>query len=227
MDAVAAFLRSSTKSATWHNIGDTVAGCVIENPTVSQATDFKTKEPKTWKDGNPIMQLVIRLQTDIRDPEDPDDDGVRSLFVEESTNRKRALVAAIAEAGAKSIEPGAYLECTFYGEGEASAPGLSKPKLYRCKYTPPAPGAEAAAFLGTGGNAAQQPAQQPVTTPDPAAQAAAAQAAQAAAAAAAAAAQQAATVPGPDSPPEGVPAAMWSGMTEDARRAYMQMAGNK
>ena len=55
--------------------GDVVGGVIAIEPEQRQQTDYKTGEGLTWKDGSPRMQLVVTVQTDLRDPEVEDDFG--------------------------------------------------------------------------------------------------------------------------------------------------------
>jgi hypothetical protein len=122
-------------SAKFPAIGTTVKG-TVETAVVSQQTDFTTGQPKTWDDGGPMMQLVVTLATDERDAEYDDDDGKRRLFVK--GQMRTAVVEAIKQAGAKSIEPGGTLAVQYKGDGEAKRAGHNAPKQYVAQYKAPA-----------------------------------------------------------------------------------------
>ncbi|HEY9315810.1 hypothetical protein [Williamsia sp.] len=199
-DALDAFLRPSSASAKFPTIGTTVEGTIVDQPSVSQANDFDTNEPATWKDGNPIMQMVVRLQTTERDPEDADDDGIRTLYVRDGSNLKRAVVAAMQKAKAK-IAVGGTLSVTYVSDGEKKKAGLNAPKMYSATYAAPD---AAAQFL-----AAAQPDPAPAT-----AQAAAPQAA-----------APAPAVLDLSVPPEGVEASLWGRMDDAAKKGYLQATG--
>lgn len=62
-------------------VGTQVTGLIVGDLRTMQITNFETKQPEFWPDGRPKMQLVLDLQTNERDPEDPTDDGVRTLYV--------------------------------------------------------------------------------------------------------------------------------------------------
>lgn len=62
-------------------VGTSYTGLIVGDLRTMQITDFETKQPKVYPDGRPAMQLVLDLQTDERDPDDPTDDGVRTLYV--------------------------------------------------------------------------------------------------------------------------------------------------
>lgn len=115
-------------------IGTQHVGTVISADT-RQARDFRTGEGKVFKDGNPIMELVVTLQTDQRDggPQSLDD-GVRRLFC----NRRmlQAIRDALKDAGGVKLRPGGRLAIAYTGDGQAEGPGLSPPKLFKAKYQP-------------------------------------------------------------------------------------------
>lgn len=197
-DALDAFLRPSSASAKFPTIGTTVEGTIVDQPSVSQANDFDTNEPATWKDGNPIMQMVVRLQTTERDPEDPDDDGIRTLYVRDGSNLKRAVVAAMQKAKAK-IAVGGTLSVTYTSDGEKKKASLNAPKMYSAIYTAPD---AAAQFLASA---------QPDSAPNYNAAMASTQAAPAAI--------------DLSVPPEGVEASLWNRMDESAKKGYLQATG--
>jgi hypothetical protein len=124
-------------SVKWPAPGTKVIGEIVETATTQQ-TDFDDGSPKFWKDGSPKMQAVITLQTDERDPDVPDDDGKRRLFVS-SWRMRDAIRDAVTNAGARHLERGGKLAVQFtaLGEGTGSIP----PKLYTAQYKRPEPGA--------------------------------------------------------------------------------------
>lgn len=132
---------------------------VLEEPTATQQTDFRTKTPEIWPDGSPKMQVLVVIQTDQRDPSRPDDDGARTVYVKgkEMTNAVRSGVRA---SGANGIHKGGRLSMRYIADGPAQQ-GMNAPKLYSSQYQPPA-----VSFAGVGTPAVQQqyaaPAQQPV-----------------------------------------------------------------
>lgn len=133
--SVNALLDGGGSSARFETIGDLVKGTII-SATTSQQTDFVTREPKTWKNGDPMMQVVIRLQTDERDPDNATDTGERSLYVD-SRGKREALKEALRRANAK-LEVGGMLAMQYTGDGEAER-GMNPPKQYRAEYAAPAP----------------------------------------------------------------------------------------
>ena len=166
-DPNAILMGGGSPALKFEQIGTSYTGTVVAEPTASQQTDFRTKMPETWQDGSPKMQVLVQLSTQLRDPQKPDDDGTRTLYVKgkELTNAIRAAVRA---SGANGIHTGGTLTVQYVGEGQAQQ-GMNAPKLYAASYQPPA-----VSFTGVGAPAAaaapqahqpvyqQHPVQQPV-----------------------------------------------------------------
>lgn len=136
-------------------VGHTVAGTISEPPTIRQQTDMKDGTPLTWSNGDPRMQLIVTLQTDLRG--DADDDGRRRLYVKGSTDPgskslRAAIAGAVRSAGANGLAVGGRLTVRYVGEEPAKTRGFNPRKLWAAQYTPPTD-----AFL------ANEPAQPPVT----------------------------------------------------------------
>lgn len=119
-------------SAKFPTPGTTVGGRITEKPTVEQQRDIKTGEKKFWNDGNPMMQLVVTVQTDLRDPEIDEDDGRRRLFVK--GQMKQAIADAVRTTGARGLEIGGTLTVTYTHDGQVTQRGFSAPKQYRAEY---------------------------------------------------------------------------------------------
>ena len=98
-----------------------------------QQREIDTGKLKTWDDGKPQWQIVVRLQTVYNDPDIEDDDGIRRDYLR--GQKLKAVRAAVRKAKAK-LEPGGELTITYTGDGEARARGFSAPKLYTAAYVP-------------------------------------------------------------------------------------------
>jgi hypothetical protein len=122
-------------SAKFPTPGTTVKG-TIESAVVQQQTDFATGSPKTWDDGNPMLQLVVTLATDERDDSIDNDDGTRRVFIK--GQMRSAVAEAVKLAGAKAVERGATLAIQYKGDGTASKAGFNPPKVYHAQYRSPA-----------------------------------------------------------------------------------------
>ncbi|WP_405695210.1 hypothetical protein OHA99_09265 [Streptomyces coelicoflavus] len=112
--------------------GTTVGGRITESPKVEQQRDIQSGEAKFWSDGNPMMQMVVTVQTDERDPAIEDDDGRRRIFVK--GQMKNAVADAVRQAGAKGLEVGGTLHVRYTHDGEPKQRGFSAPKQYAAKY---------------------------------------------------------------------------------------------
>jgi hypothetical protein len=154
------------RSAKFETAGDTITGTITGEPEIRQQTDIKTSQPKFWDNGDPQMQLVVRLQTALR--EDADDDGIRAIYVKggfKAPTMQKAVADAVRASGAKGLAVGGTLTVTYTGNGPASGVGMSPPKYYTAQYQPPVVGA---AFLQEPAAPAAVPQQAPAYTPPPA-----------------------------------------------------------
>lgn len=142
--------------------GTTVTGTICEPPRVEQQRDYSTGEPMYWRDGSPRMQLVVTLQTDERDPEYPDDDGRRRLYVR--GRMKTAIRQAVKTSGATGLDVGGTLTITYTGDGTPTNPRFQPPKEYSAVYKPPTGGGETA--QATAASPTTNPATNPATNPD-------------------------------------------------------------
>ena len=139
-------------SAKFETLGDTITG-VIESTEVNQQTDIKDGSPKTWDNGDPIMQLVVTLQTSLR--EDEDDDGKRKVYVKGSKKAGSrslhdAVATAVRNSGARGLEVGGTLTVTHDGVEPSKTRGFNDRKLYSATYAAPDKAAQTGDFLGTG-----------------------------------------------------------------------------
>jgi hypothetical protein len=184
------------KSAKFDTLGTTVGGKVVRPIQARQQTDFDSGKPKFYENGDPMMQIVVHVQTNLRDASDPTDDGVRALYL-----RGQAMAAArdaVKAAGGKGIEVGGEVYQTWSGNEPNSRGRGQDKKVYTVRYVLPS-GNDA--LMGTPPPApAAVPAQQPVNLPPlPPAPAPAAVA---------------------DPAPAGVDAAAWAALTPEQRAQY-------
>ena len=100
-------------------IGESVTG-VIAEATVRQVNDFTTGKPKFWDDGNPVNQVVVSIDTDLRD--DADDTGERTLYIKTWGSQWKALKEAVRVLGAHqlsdALKPGNVITQSFTGLGK-------------------------------------------------------------------------------------------------------------
>lgn len=103
---------------------------VIAAAELRQATKFGTTDPDTWDNGDPKLQIVLTLQTEYRDADDPDDDGLRRVVINAWSGQKQALLKACREAGVREPEPGMQFTATWKsGVGTAASPRVFEYRL--------------------------------------------------------------------------------------------------
>ncbi|WP_314325479.1 hypothetical protein [Paenarthrobacter ilicis] len=147
------------KFAKFLQPGATTAGIITEISDQKQAKKFN-RDPKAareldfWPSGDPVMEVWISLQTQERDPQDPEDTGIRVVVVtvnQKAGGQLAAIMDACEAAGAETPLPGGLLAITFTGFDPNSENAQNPRKLYAARYQLPAPG----------GGAFQQPQAQP------------------------------------------------------------------
>lgn len=135
-------MASGSKSAKFEAVGDTIRGEIV-TAEVKQQSD-PDGNLKTWSNGDPVMQLVITVQTDDRDGDD--DDGQRRIYAKggnyeaasgKGTSMLVAIREAVKKAGVAKLEVGGTITVAHSGLGKKTSPAYSAPKLYVAKYEPP------------------------------------------------------------------------------------------
>jgi hypothetical protein len=129
--------------------GDVYQG-VVTNIGQVQGKKFKPKgytgpdELEVWPDGKPKMVAIVTVQTNLRDPEIPEDDGQRSIWIK-GKSMNDTVRAAIKAAGASKvgIQIGGWFSMAFTHE-TPNDPGMNPTKHYMVEYRPPTPEALAA-----------------------------------------------------------------------------------
>jgi hypothetical protein len=127
-------------AAYFTNPGDSVEGVITAPPKAREEREFNqvTKRSdgpvKTFPSGDIIYGILVDLQTSQRDPMNPEDDGVRRLYVE-GKRLKDAIRTAVANAGGKGLEVGGYLKVTHH---QMEAAGTVMAKGYVAEYRTPA-----------------------------------------------------------------------------------------
>lgn len=116
--------------------GDTLAGYITHLDSI-QDRDFKTKELKFWPSGDKLLIALVTVQTELRDPTIPEDDGQRTAWVR-GRNATDAVKDAVKGAGKRKLEEGGYFALRMTGTG-VQEKGLNPPKLFQAMYRPPSP----------------------------------------------------------------------------------------
>lgn len=167
---------SGAPSISLKRVDDYVSGTIVDQ-FMAEAKKFGTDDvERDSKTGAPIQQLVVILQTDLRDwmgvsripwidPNDQskgqkpasEDDGKRALYVKPWTNIHAAVGDAVkASNGGKPgpLQNGGKLDVKIVNLKDT---GKGNPlKEHAARYTPPAPGGD---FFGAPGQGTQAPAQ--------------------------------------------------------------------
>lgn len=126
------FIAGGASAFSFDTIGDTCKGKVVRAVT-QQQTDFNTKELKFFKDGSPMMQIVVTVQQD--------DGEEAALFFkggnfEPNEGTGKASLPALRDAlGDRQLEVGGTLAMQYSGLGKPTKG--NPPKLYVCQYQPP------------------------------------------------------------------------------------------
>lgn len=143
--------------------GAYVQGTILDMKEV-QSTSYDKNEPEFWPNGDPKMQYRVTLQTELRDPANPSDDGRRDVYLdgrrrpnENGTKSKTCAVldAVRATTGTTDLEYGAKLTLRwisgmgFTGDPrcyeawyERPAMPLTQPPEHRAAAPQAAPGAQ-------------------------------------------------------------------------------------
>ena len=141
IDPNAFLMGTGGRSAKFEAEGDVAVG-YITHYEMRQQTDIKTGAPKTWDDGNPMMQLVVTIDTETR--EDEDDDGVRTVYIK--GQMQKAVSDAIRKAGEHGLGIGGKLGIKYVSTAAPKQRGFNGAKQYSAKYEPPTVGVDDSDF---------------------------------------------------------------------------------
>lgn len=127
-------LGASSPVVKFASKGDSITGIVTGVDQVQQTTLEGT--PKTYDDGNPMMQVVVTLAIETDDEDDP---GLRRLFLKGAksnpTSAFGSVCAALSETGSE-LGIGGTLTMTYVSDGQPAKRGYSPPKEYSAVYVP-------------------------------------------------------------------------------------------
>jgi hypothetical protein len=138
-------LGSGTPAFSFGKIGDKVTG-TITHQEITQQTDFDTDELMFTKQGKPLNQLVITLDTNLRNWEgtSPDsncrerdaseDDGKRKVYVK--SGGRDALAKAVRKSGNRGIKVGGKLSVELVDQVKVEGSKYKK-KVFLDVYTAP------------------------------------------------------------------------------------------
>lgn len=130
------FNEAGGKSASFTTQGVVFKGTLLEEPTEKQQTtpsgDLKWFDKEETK---PRMQLVFKFQTDERDPDDPEDKGVRSLW--SKPEQIKAIRESLKAQGLRRMAIGGTLELAWTSSTASTTKGWNPTKHFTARWTPP------------------------------------------------------------------------------------------
>jgi hypothetical protein len=90
---------------------------IVKPPQSKQEREYVPNQPgagkpKFFPSGDPIMGVTVEVQTNERDPQDQDDDGKRTFYIE-GKRLKEAVREAVKAAGGPGLEVGGTLDVTL------------------------------------------------------------------------------------------------------------------
>ena len=132
-------------SFPFDEVGDTCTGYVIADPEEMDQTDQDTGETKRWPNGQAKKVWKVRLLTELRDPDDPFDEGERTIWLKWKS--LEAVRKAVRAASARDIEIGGRLQLCFSAETDTGVRGKNKIKEWTARYAPPAPGSKSSGMM--------------------------------------------------------------------------------
>ena len=213
-DANDLLMSGGIKAFTFERMGDTALGTIVDEPKAAQMNKYKSKELDFWPSGDPKMQIVVTIQTDLRDPANAVDDGRRRLYI--VPRMMTPVREAILRAGGKGLAIGGRIAVRWFagsGEGEGNA------RQYQADYA--APVVDPGSLLA---GAPAQVAQAPLSAAS--AQAAPVQAAPPNGATAAAASPTLLSMAStPAGPPPGVDSERWATLPDAQKQAVLAAMG--
>lgn len=154
--------------------GTTRSGTIASPPQARQEREYDRDNPgggapKFFPSGDPIMGIVVEVDTTERDPSNPEDTGRRTFYVE-GRYIKDAVRGAVRAAGANGLEVGGQITVTFTHREDPM--DKRSRKFWDVKYVPAGnaalmddgqqqPTPQAAPVAAPQAPAAQPPVQQP------------------------------------------------------------------
>jgi len=136
------------KSIKWKDepVGYTVVGTIVDQPKVEQMTKYESTELDFWPSGDPKMQIIVTLQTDMRDPSNANDDGKRQLHI--SPRMMKPVREAVQRVNAPGLAIGGRLAVRRTGGTGATG----SPFEFAAEYATPA--VDPGSLMGNGNGAA-------------------------------------------------------------------------
>lgn len=200
MDANELLMSGGIKSIGWKDnpIGHTVIGTIVDQPKAEQMKKYESEELDFWPSGDPKMQILVTIQTDLRDPADTTDDGKRRLHI------PPRMMKPVREAVQRASAPGLAIGGRIAVRRTGGTGATGSPFEFAAEYAPPA--LDPGSLMGNTNGAT------PATQPAPAA------------APAVSATMQSlglTTPAAPAAPPPGVDPTVWAALPETQKAAVL------
>lgn len=122
-----------TGSVKWEHIGQVIIGTIIDEPKVEQIRKHESTELDFWPSGDPKMQIIVTIQTDTRDPSNPEDDGKRRLHI--PPRMMTPLRESVRKSGAKGISVGGRIAVQW---ASGTGVGAGNAREFATDYAAPA-----------------------------------------------------------------------------------------
>lgn len=124
------------KAVSFLEQGVLFKGVLMEEPTEKQQTS-PSGELKWFdkEETQPRMQLIFKFKTDERDPADPEDLGVRSLWTK--VEQIKAIKESLKEQNLRRMEVGGTLELAWVSTTPPKVKGWNPTKIFKARWTPP------------------------------------------------------------------------------------------
>lgn len=134
IDANELLMSGGIASISWKDnpIGHTVIGTIVDQPKAEQVKKFDSDELDFWPSGDPKMQIVVTIQTDLRDPADANDDGKRRLHI------PPRMQAPVREAVKRASAPGLAIGGRIAVRRTGGTGDKGSPFEFAAEYAPPA-----------------------------------------------------------------------------------------
>jgi hypothetical protein len=129
-------LASDAAAFKFENIGDTCKGRVVRAER-RQQTD-PDGNPRTFKSGDPMMQLVVTLELDDGEQTAVYFKGGKFEPASQADKGKSSLDALRDAIGDQEFKPGGQLAVQYSGNAKKTNPAFSAPKLWTVQYKAPA-----------------------------------------------------------------------------------------
>lgn len=133
--------RSGPPAAKFARPGDKIRGTLVGKDT-QHKSKFNPKDPSDksdlmfFKSGDPVLELILTLQTELRDPAKEGDKGLRRVYV--PFQMQQSLQQAVADAGIKRTLPlGSVIEIEFTHEVPNALNTGNPRKEYKVTVTAP------------------------------------------------------------------------------------------